>query len=88
MPADRRLSTLVTGGRLVDDALRAVAHILAAHHAGARRSAQIEANGTPAALLARWMSNLGVLAAVDQLVSPDLVVHAVLRGRPGGVQDH
>lgn len=73
MPADRRLSTLVTGGRLVDDALRAVAHILAAHHAGARRSAQIEANGTPAALLARWMSNIGALAVVDQLVSPDRV---------------
>ena len=29
MPAERRMSTLVTGGRLVDDALRAVAHTLA-----------------------------------------------------------
>ena len=71
MPADRRMSTLVSGGRLVDDALRAVAHTLAAHHATARRTPRIEANGTPAALLARWMSNIDALTADAELISPE-----------------
>ena len=71
MPAARRMSTMVTGGRLVDDALRAVAHTLAAHHATARRSSRIEANGAPAALLARWTSNLDALAVDNQLISTE-----------------
>ena len=61
MPAEQRMSTMIGDGRLVDDDLRAVAHILATHHATARRSDQIAANGEPAALLARWMSNLEAL---------------------------
>ena len=64
---------MIDDGRLVDDALRAVAHTLATHHATARRSARIEANGTPAALLARWRSNLDALAADDQLLGSGLL---------------
>jgi aminoglycoside phosphotransferase family enzyme/predicted kinase len=61
MPAEKRLSTMISEGRLVDDDLRAVAHLLATHHASARRSDRIAANGEPEALLARWMSNLEAL---------------------------
>lgn len=49
---------MIADGRLIDDALRSVARILAAHHATARRSDQIAANGDPVALLARWTWNL------------------------------
>ena len=62
MPANLRLSTMIAEGHPVDDALRSVARILAVHHATARRSARIDANGGPAALLARWSSNLASLA--------------------------
>jgi aminoglycoside phosphotransferase family enzyme/predicted kinase len=61
MPAEQRLSTMIGAGRPVDDALRAVARILAGHHATARRSDRIAANGDPGALLARWTSNLEAL---------------------------
>jgi aminoglycoside phosphotransferase family enzyme/predicted kinase len=75
MPAQQRLSTMIGDGRLVDDALRAVAHILATHHATARRSERIAANGDPVALLARWTSNLAALrrhAVIDAATLADI----------------
>ncbi|MCO8127769.1 AAA family ATPase [Acidimicrobiia bacterium EGI L10123] len=57
LPADRRLSTLVAQGRDVDDALRALAHQLAAFHLrGATTSAAAAAAG-PAETLRRWEVN-------------------------------
>ncbi|HEU4546944.1 MAG TPA: AAA family ATPase, partial [Microlunatus sp.] len=61
MPAEQRMSTMIDDGRLVDDDLRAVAHILATHHATARSSDRIAANGESPALLSRWTSNLEAL---------------------------
>ncbi|HEU5486485.1 MAG TPA: AAA family ATPase [Microlunatus sp.] len=86
MPAQKRLSTMINDGRLVDDALRAVAHALATHHASARRSARIDAGGTPAALLARWRSNLDALAEnqlLDRAVLTTLttLAHGYIAGR-------
>ncbi|MGW2182296.1 bifunctional aminoglycoside phosphotransferase/ATP-binding protein [Streptomyces sp. NPDC001732] len=54
MPAGRRLSRLVRDGAVVDDALRAVARLLATHHASARRTSDVEAQGTRDALSSRW----------------------------------
>ncbi|MFJ8849733.1 AAA family ATPase [Streptomyces sp. NPDC102437] len=54
MPAERRLSRLVRDGAVVDDALRAVARLLATHHASAPRTPDIEAQGTRDALSSRW----------------------------------
>ncbi|HSP02102.1 MAG TPA: AAA family ATPase [Acidimicrobiales bacterium] len=57
LPADRRLSTLVEQGRDVDDALRALAHQLAAFHLrGATTTAAAAAAG-PAETLRRWEVN-------------------------------
>ncbi|GAA2961628.1 AAA family ATPase [Kitasatospora cinereorecta] len=54
MPAERRLSRLVRDGVDVDDTLRAVARLLAAHHAGASRTPEVDAQGTRDALSSRW----------------------------------
>jgi aminoglycoside phosphotransferase family enzyme/predicted kinase len=62
MPAGRRLSTVLAAGEDVDEPLRDVARLLAAHHATARRSAGIDGAGLPAALRARWLGNLDPLA--------------------------
>jgi aminoglycoside phosphotransferase family enzyme/predicted kinase len=54
MPAERRLSRLITEGAAVDDALRAVARLLAARHADQPRRANVDEQGTRDALAARW----------------------------------
>ncbi|MER6096494.1 AAA family ATPase [Streptomyces sp. NPDC001728] len=54
MPAERRLSRLVRDGAAVDDALRAVARLLATHHASALRTPDVDAQGTRDALSSRW----------------------------------
>ncbi|POM23542.1 hypothetical protein BTM25_46960 [Actinomadura rubteroloni] len=54
LPAGRRLSTLAAAGAPVDDALRAIARLLAAWHARAPRGPGIAAAGTRDALRARW----------------------------------
>ncbi|MFE1382942.1 AAA family ATPase [Streptomyces sp. NPDC058740] len=54
MPAERRLSLLVRKGAAVDDALRAVARLLATRHASAPRRPEVDAQGTRDALSARW----------------------------------
>ncbi|MEV0412905.1 AAA family ATPase [Streptomyces sp. NPDC050448] len=68
MPADRRLSLLVREGAAVDDVLRAVARRLAAHHAGAFRSPEVDEQGTRDALSSRWEASF---AQVRSLVGDD-----------------
>ncbi|MFI5960063.1 AAA family ATPase [Cryptosporangium sp. NPDC051539] len=58
MPADRRLSTLIRAGQDVTGPVSALARMLAAHHATARRSAAIDRAGSAAALRRRWTGNL------------------------------
>ncbi|HEX6567917.1 MAG TPA: AAA family ATPase [Acidimicrobiales bacterium] len=63
MPADRRLSTLVTAGAPVDDQLWVLAHLVAAFHARAERSAAADAAASPGALAGRWSDSTALLAA-------------------------
>ncbi|MFJ3981930.1 bifunctional aminoglycoside phosphotransferase/ATP-binding protein [Streptomyces fungicidicus] len=65
MPADRRLSRLVREGADVDDVLRAVARQLAARHADAPRSPEVDAQGTRDALLSRWEASFAQVRALD-----------------------
>jgi uncharacterized protein len=58
MPADRRLATLVVEGRDVSGCLRAVAHTVAAYHAGASMNERVSAVATPEALHELWQRNL------------------------------
>ncbi len=62
MPEDRRLSTLVSDGRPLDEEIRAIARILAEFHAGAARGPAIDADGGRDALARRWRANLDDLA--------------------------
>jgi aminoglycoside phosphotransferase family enzyme/predicted kinase len=86
MPADRRLTALLTTGEDVRGPLRALARQLAAHHATARRSERVDAMGLPDAVRDRWLTNLDPLEefrdAVSGIVDGDLldgVRHRALR---------
>ncbi|MFJ6783318.1 AAA family ATPase [Streptomyces yangpuensis] len=68
MPTGRRLSTLVAEGVDVDRVLDAVARRLAAHHAGAVRGPEVDAQGTRDALSARWEAGF---TQVRELVGPE-----------------
>lgn len=72
MPAERRLSRLVSEGVDVDGVLRAVARLLAARHADAARSPKIDEQGTRDALLSRWAASFAqVRALADDGPVPD-----------------
>ncbi len=72
MPADRRLSHLLREGAAVDDALRAVARRLAAWHADAPRSREVDEQGTRDAQSSRWEAGFRqVRALADDGVVPD-----------------
>lgn len=79
LPTDRRLSTLIGSGEPVDDAVRAIARILASAHARAERAPEIAAEGGCDALRRRWDANL---AEVERLGAP-----AVVDGDPKEVAD-
>ncbi|WTB36554.1 AAA family ATPase [Streptomyces sp. NBC_00827] len=72
MPAARRLSQLVRHGASVDDALRAVARLLATRHADAARSPDVDEQGTRDALSSRWAASFAqVRALADDSRVPD-----------------
>jgi uncharacterized protein len=74
MPAGRRLSALVRGGAPVADALRQVARMLAAQHACAARSPQIDQQGSRDALCGRWDDNIEQAISVrDGLLDADTI---------------
>ncbi|MEU8495557.1 AAA family ATPase [Streptomyces lavendulae] len=64
MPAERRLARLVSEGADVDDALRAVARLLAARHADAPRSPDVDEQGTRDALSSRWEASFTQVRAL------------------------
>ncbi|MFB7462945.1 AAA family ATPase [Streptomyces sp. NPDC056224] len=66
MPAERRLSRLVQDGAPVDDALRAIARLLAARHADAPRSPEVDAQGTRDALSSRWEASFAQVRALAE----------------------
>lgn len=65
MPAERRLSRLVREGAVVDGDLRAVARLLATHHAKAVRTPDVDAQGTRDALSSRWEASFAQVRALD-----------------------
>lgn len=72
MATERRLSRLVREGAAVDDALRAVARLLAAHHASAPRSREVTEQGTRDALSSRWEASFAQVRALsDDGTVPD-----------------
>lgn len=72
MPTERRLSQLVREGMAVDDSLRAVARLLAAHHARAPRSREVDEQGTRDALSSRWEASFAQVRALsDDGAAPD-----------------
>lgn len=91
MPDQRRLATLVTRGRLPDElaeAVHAVARQMAAFHARARRSPEIDAEGTREATRTRWDASFQqVRTQGADLVGRDLLdeiesrTHRFLAGR-------
>jgi aminoglycoside phosphotransferase family enzyme/predicted kinase len=72
MPADRRLTTLVTRGADVEDHLWHLAHLLAAFHARAARSPGADAAAGRDALAGRWAANTAEMLALHVL-APDAV---------------
>jgi uncharacterized protein len=64
MPAARSLSRLVREGAVIDDVLRAVARQLAACHAGAPRSREVDEQGTRDAQSSRWEASFTQVRAL------------------------
>lgn len=58
LPADRRLSALVTAETLAEDDLRALARVVAVFHAGAVRTAATDAAGAPERIAAKLALDL------------------------------
>jgi aminoglycoside phosphotransferase family enzyme len=74
MPEDRRLSNILTDGQGGRNELSALVKTLAAFHAGARRGPDIDRDGAPRALRARWLSLLTPLRALaTDIVDPNRV---------------
>ena len=79
MPADRRLSTLVTTGAPVRDELRDLARLMAAFHTHAGRGPGIAVDGAAAALRGRWRANVAELAGYRRALLPDGLVDEIDR---------
>ncbi|WP_149181713.1 bifunctional aminoglycoside phosphotransferase/ATP-binding protein [Streptomyces sp. TRM49041] len=66
MPTERRLSQLVREGAVADDALRAVARLLATRHASAPRTPDVDAQGTRDALSSRWEASFAQVRSLAE----------------------
>ncbi|MGP3934072.1 bifunctional aminoglycoside phosphotransferase/ATP-binding protein [Nonomuraea sp. KM88] len=64
MPRERRLATMVSEGRPVDEHLRAIARQIAALHARAPHGPRIDREGAPQALRARWTAGFEQVRAL------------------------
>ncbi|HMD46591.1 MAG TPA: AAA family ATPase [Acidimicrobiales bacterium] len=78
LPAARRLADLVLAGAPVDDGLRSVGRVLARFHAGARRSAAIDAEADAGRLRSRWEANAAGMASLVGPVLDPAVADRVL----------
>ena len=88
MPVERRLSALVEAGADVAGELRRIAHVVAAFHASAERSAAADGVASPDALARRWSDNTdGMLPYTEEVLDRgavgevDALAHAYLSGR-------
>lgn len=94
MPDARRLAHLVRSGVAGDVEMRAIARLVAAFHAGARRSPEISAEGSCAALLGRWTASFdqvrpfrGEVLDPSACVETEHLVRRYLAGREGLLAD-
>ncbi|WP_432168754.1 AAA family ATPase [Streptomyces sp. bgisy031] len=88
MPTGRRLAELVGKGVDVTDELRAVARLLATHHASAPRGREVDEQGTRDALSSRWEASFGEVRALsaegtvpDGVAEIERLVRRYLAGR-------
>jgi uncharacterized protein len=82
MPAGRRLSALVRAGAPVAEPLRQVARIMAAQHASAPRSPQIDEQGGRDALRGRWEDNIEQAMSVrGRMLDPETITETGRRAR-------
>lgn len=88
MPDERRMSTLVHRGELEPAIVDQLARMIAAFHAGARRSPRIDREGTAAAIGARWTASFrevepfhGSVVDADQAAQIERLTLAYLAGR-------
>jgi aminoglycoside phosphotransferase family enzyme/predicted kinase len=79
MPANRRLSALITADQPVTRPLREVAHRLATAHAASPRRPEISAQGSRDALRRRWEANLEQARALAGSVLSPTVIAEVAR---------
>jgi aminoglycoside phosphotransferase family enzyme/predicted kinase len=71
MPDERRLAALVARGADVDDHVRQLARLLAAFHASAATSPQIDRAGDPATVRGLWEASFAQVAAyVGRILDP------------------
>ena len=86
MPAELRLSTLVSEGAPVEDHLRVLARLIAAFHSVAPTGPEITAEGGVVALRRRWTANLSETERFPgQGLTPEL--HAQIGHLAGGYLD-
>ncbi len=72
MPDDRRLATMVRGGRATTSIIRGVAREIATFHARAERRPDIDAAATPEAVRRLWVDNFREMTVLTRsLLSPD-----------------
>ncbi|MFI7680433.1 AAA family ATPase [Actinophytocola sp. NPDC049390] len=82
MPEDRRLSTLARAGVPLTGEISRLARVLAAFHAAAERGRHVDAEGTVAALSARWEASFAQVDEVGAEVVPaDARAEIVQRAR-------
>lgn len=83
LPAERRLSSLISSGVDMTSAVRDVARVLATFHSKAERSAEIDAAATVSALARGWQTHLAemreVTGSVVSLVELDRIEALALR---------
>jgi uncharacterized protein len=87
-PDSARLATMVRRGQQVADPLMAIASVLARFHGSAERGQSIAAQGTVAAVEARWSDNfielqrfVGTVLDPDRLESADRLARRFIAGR-------
>ncbi|WP_113705574.1 AAA family ATPase [Nonomuraea lactucae] len=66
MPEERRLATMVRSGKPVEGYVRQTARMLASMHGSARRSPEIDRQGTQEALRTRWTASFEQVRALPE----------------------
>ena len=71
LPADRRLSLVLSDAQRADTALREVARQVASIHAASPRSPEIDRAGSPEIVWKNWRDNLDTIAAAEDRIPID-----------------